>query len=138
MLARRNLGVTHKLIRTILLSLAGSLFLPSQLCAQDLWTTFHPEVVLSHSCKVESIIKYRDAETPDQEIYESIAMAKRTFDSTTVSWDATIAEMPLTPKGYREAWKACEDWMEQAGKKVRAAKGIVNSGLSARWSAKER
>lgn len=56
---------------------------------------------------------------PSREVWEAVANAKRKEES---DWGMTVGEFPPTDKGLRQATAACDKWVIEAAKQVRASK----------------
>ena len=85
----------------------------------DRWTYFHPETVLSFSCKITDVVQEPYGEHVQREVWEAQASAKRQGQP---DWGMSLAQFPLTLKGRHDAEKACSKWMDEASKRVKAAR----------------
>lgn len=84
------------------------------------WTFFHPEAVTNLSCKVQMVSMQHGPEKSG-EAWVADATATRN-DPSLGDWHATIAEFLPNVKGRHSAENACSKWMDEASKRVRAAK----------------
>lgn len=90
------------------------------LSASDRWGFFHPELVTSMSCRVEQVSFAKYGESGVRLSWIAEAMAERKDNAGT--WQMTIAEFPPTLKGRHQAEKECSKWMDEASKRVKAAR----------------
>ncbi len=97
-----------KLIVLSILTLALALMASSK--GTDLWANF-PAHVNQFGCAVKPITMSVVGGTPTM-YYEAEAWVD-------TDWRQVIAEYPLSPKGRRQALKACADWMDGAERHIR-------------------
>jgi hypothetical protein len=86
----------------------------------DQWVFFYPASVLSFGCTARQILAVPFGEHHGIELWEAEAYAVRTKDQG--NWGMTIGKFPNSDKGRRQAEKECFRWMDQATKRVKAAK----------------
>lgn len=89
--------------------------------AQGRWEFFYPASVTSLKCATEAVELEVHGSGVIQHVYQATAHAQRN-DKSLGNWSMTIATYPQTLKGRHEAEKACSKWMDEASKRVKAAK----------------
>lgn len=86
--------------------------------ASDVWAYFHPEAVLSYSCDIQQAnvggIK------GDTQLYW-ILTVRATRKPDYGDWAMSLGYYPPNPKGRTHAMKDCNQWMNEAEKRVNAA-----------------
>lgn len=86
------------------------------------WDFFHAEAVTSLNCTVQSVMQYPFGDkSAGYANWQAEASAKRN-DKSLGDWEATIARFPSTLKGRHDAERACSRWMDEASKRVKAAR----------------
>ena len=100
-----------------------SLLLLTSLTWADRWQYFYPEAVTNYGCKVSPVVveSGRDANEP-HEMYTAEAWAVR--GANLGRWEMSLDYFPKTPKGRRQALKACAAFMDEADRRVSEAAPI--------------
>lgn len=99
--------------------IAWLLFSAATLLADE-WEFFYPESVRSFGCTAKQVSSVPYGEHRAVDIWQAEAHASR--DKQFGNWDMTIGAFPPTTKGRHQAEKACSKWMDEASKRVKAAK----------------
>ena len=89
----------------------------------DKWEYFFPAAVTNYGCKVSAIVVEtgRDANEP-KDMYSAEAWAMR--GANLGRWEMSLDYFPHSPKGRRQALKACAAFMDEADQRVNAAAPI--------------
>lgn len=97
----------------------GCLLTAGTFCFADQWTFFHPETVLGLSCTARQVFAAAYGEK-GHDAWQAEAHAVRKAGEG--DWSSVIGEFPSNVKGRHAAEKACFKWMDEASKRVKAAR----------------